>query len=155
MILHRIAFVTLLGLAASVPAIAQHAHTSSAEAASTSPHARFRADAPLSREMAGIRGAFAAKLAAIHANTLDPAGYAALGAEVETRVQTMIRECRLPPEADGVLHGYIGRMLASAARLRQAELDSTAHRTAAVEVIDAYNEYGGRFIDPVWKPLAP
>ncbi|MCE5233536.1 MAG: hypothetical protein ABFC67_10585 [Mizugakiibacter sp.] len=148
-------------LAAALPALAQHEHESHAayathaDAASAATRARFKADAPLSREMAAIRAAFEAQLPAIHAGRLDAAGYAALGAEVETRVATMIRECRLPQDADATLHGYIGRMLAAAGRLKRADLDATAHRDAALETISAYNDYGVRFIDPAWKALKP
>uniref|UniRef100_A0A0U1PAS7 DnrO protein n=1 Tax=Mizugakiibacter sediminis TaxID=1475481 RepID=A0A0U1PAS7_9GAMM len=145
-------------LAAAAPAMAQHEHAAPAahvDALSGATRARFQADAPLSREMAAIRAAFAARIAAIHAGRLDAAGYAALGAEVETRIATMIRECRLPADADAALHAYIGRMLAAAGRMKRADLDATAHRDAALEAISAYNDYGGRFADPAWKALTP
>lgn len=150
--------IALLLAAAAASAWAQHEHAAPAahvDALAAATRARFQADAPLSREMAAIRAAFQAQLPAIHAGRLDAAGYAALGAEVETRIATMIRECRLPEDADAALHGYIGRMLAAAGRMKRADLDATAHRDAALEAISAYNDYGGRFVDPAWKALAP
>lgn len=143
---------------AAAPALAQHAHHDPAAHVDTmaaATQARFKADAVLSREMGAIRAAFEAHLPAIHDGSLDTAGYAALGAEVETRIATIIRECRLPADADAALHGYIGRMLAAAGRMKRADLDATAHRDAALEAIAAYNDYGGRFVDPAWKALTP
>lgn len=155
----RLASLSLvLLLTAALPALAQHEHESHAahaDALAAATRARFQADAPLSREMAAIRAAFEAQLPAIHTGRLDAAGYAALGAEVETRVANMIRECRLPQDADAALHGYIGRMLAAAGRMKRADLDATAHRDAALEAISAYNDYGSRFVDPAWKALKP
>lgn len=145
--------LTLLLVAVSASAVAQHAHTTAPNRVDI--HASFQADVPLSREMAAIRTTFAAQLPAIRTGRLDAAGYAALGKEVEARVATIVRECRLPTDADTVLHGYIGRMLAAAARMRQPDLGPAAHRAAALEVIAAYNEYGGRFRDAAWKTLAP
>lgn len=153
MLVRLAALPIILLLAAPAPASAQHTH--GAAPAQVDAHASFRADVPLSREMAAIRAAFAAQIPAIGAGRLDSAGYAALGSEVQTRINTMIRECRLPADADAVLHDYIGRMLTAAARMRQADLDPTAHRTAALDVVKIYNEYGSRFVDPAWKTLAP
>lgn len=153
MLIRLVAFAIAVLLAAPAPASAQHEH--GATPPQVDVHASFRADAPLSREMAKIRVAFATHISAIEAGRLDAAGYAVLGGEVQTRVNTIIRECRLPAEADAVLHGYIGRMLTDAARMRQADLDLTARRAAALDVVKIYNEYGRRFVDPAWKSLAP
>ncbi|HEU0278112.1 MAG TPA: hypothetical protein VFQ95_09860 [Rhodanobacteraceae bacterium] len=46
-------------------------------------------------------------------------------------------------------------MSTAAARLRRADAGPIAHRAAAMEVIDAYNEYGSHFTDPTWKALTP
>ena len=143
----------LLLVAMSSSAVAQHEHAATPNRVDI--HTRFQADVPLSREMAAIRTTFAAQLPAIRAGRLDAAGYASLGKEVEARVATIVRECRLPTDADTVLHGFIGRMLAAASRMRQADLGPAAHHKAALEVIAAYNEYGGRFRDAAWKALAP
>lgn len=116
---------------------------------------RFQVDAPLSREMAALRAAFAARLPAIQAGRLDAAGYARLGMEVDARVATIIRECRLPSDADAVLHGYLGRMLGAATRMRNADADPSARHDAALEVVAAYNAYGSRFADPAWRALEP
>lgn len=144
-------FVPLI--AASFPTLAQHPHA--APPVQANAHARFQADVPLSREMAALRSSFAQQLPAIRAGRLDAAGYATLGTEVETRVTTIVRECRLPPDADAVLHAYIGRMLTAAGQMRDAGLDPAAHRKAALEVIATYNEYGSRFVDSAWAKLTP
>ncbi len=142
--------LALVLLAVSATAFARYGPPGQATQENAS---RFQADAPLSREMAALRAAFAARLPAIQADHLDAAGYTALGAEVDTRVATIIRECRLPSDADAVLHGYLGRMLGAAARMRKADADGTARRDAALEVVTAYNAYGNRFADPAWKAL--
>ena len=82
-----------------------HAQAAGAPTGLTLDHGRrWTTDAPLRQRMGEIRAFLAPHLAAIHRGTLPAAEYRALGAAVEHTVAAIIAECKLPPEADAMLH---------------------------------------------------
>ena len=107
-----------LGLVGTaVAATDQHAagHAHEAPAKLELDHGKpWAPDAPLRKGMDALRAAFAGRLAAIHAGTLAPADYAALGATIEAEVATIVAECQLEPKADAVLHVIVAELLAAA-----------------------------------------
>ncbi len=108
-------------------------------------------DAPLRKGMDALRAAFAERLAAIHAGTLAPGDYAALGATIEVEVATIVAECRLEPKADAVLHVIVAELLA-AADVLQGRAPGTPAAGAHRAVI-ALNDYGRYFDHPQWQAL--
>ena len=148
----------LLAVAAFAPAStasAQEHHHHMAASAASDAAAMFAADATLSREMAAIRAGLAAHLAEPPGG--GDAGAAAdgvLGRDLEARIGTIIRECRLPEDADAVLHGYLARMLTAAGTLQRADTTASERHSAVQAAVHAYDDYGARFTDPAWKALA-
>ncbi len=112
---------------------------------------RWATDAPLRKGMETLRTAFAARLAAIHAGTLAPADYAALGATSETEVATIVAECKLEPRADAVLHVIVAELLAAADVLRGKAPGVPV--AGAHQAVTALNDYGRYFDHPQWRPL--
>ena len=108
-------------------------------------------DAPLRKGMDALRAAFAGRLAAIHAGTLAPDGYAALGAKIEGEVGTIVAECRLEPKADGVLHVIVAELLAAADVLLGRAPGTPA--AGAHRAVIALNDYGRYFDHPQWQAL--
>jgi len=107
--------------------------------------------APLRKGMDALRAAFAARLAAIHAGTLPPGDYAALGATIEAEVATIVAECQLEPKADAVLHVIVAELLAAADILQGRAPGTPA--AGAHRAVTALNDYGRTFDHPQWQPL--
>jgi hypothetical protein len=112
---------------------------------------RWATDAPLRRGMDALRAAFAGRLAAIHAGTLAPADFAALGATIEAEVATIVAECQLEPKADAVLHVIVAELLAAADVLQGRAPGPPA--AGAHRAVIALNDYGRYFDHPQWRAL--
>ena len=138
----------------TVAATDQHAagHAHEAPAKLELDHGRrWATDAPLRRGMDALRAAFAGRLAAIHAGTLAPADYAALGATIEGGVATIVAECKLEPKADAVLHVIVAELLAAADVLQGRAPGTPAAGTHRAVI--ALNDYGRYFDHPQWRAL--
>jgi len=138
----------------AVAATDQHAagHAHEAPAKLELDHGRrWATDAPLRRGMDALRAAFAGRLAAIHAGTLAPADYAALGATIEGGVATIVAECKLEPKADAVLHVIVAELLAAADVLQGRAPGAPA--AGAHRAVIALNDYGRYFDHPQWRAL--
>lgn len=130
-----------------------HEHGAAAHHALTLDHGkRWATDAPLREGMATLRATMAAQMPAIHHDTLDASGYAALAAKLEPAVAGIFANCHLPPAADAQLHNVLLPMNAAIGRMKQAET-VTARREAALDVISGLEGYGKFFEHPGWRPL--
>ncbi len=110
---------------------------------------KWQTDAPLRQGMSEIRAVMAGAQTAIHENSLTPEKYAALAGTVEREVDTMIRECKLPEEADAWLHEILGQILDGADVMK----NGPARRDGAAKIVEAVNVYGASFDHPLWQPL--
>jgi hypothetical protein len=110
---------------------------------------RWSTDEPLRTGMAAIRKAFDADHAAIHAGKESDAQYAALAAEVESQVNGIVKNCRLPPAADANLHLIIADLLQGVSLMRGQDPARSRHDGAAL-VHGALLAYGQYFDDPGW-----
>ncbi len=110
---------------------------------------KWQTDAPLRQGMSEIRAAMAGAQAAIHESSLTPEGYGALASRVEREVETMIRECKLPEEADAWLHEILGQILDGADAMK----NGPARQDGAAKIVEAVNVYGASFDHPLWQPL--
>ncbi|MCF8471062.1 MAG: hypothetical protein K9G30_09785, partial [Parvibaculum sp.] len=110
---------------------------------------KWQTDAPLRQGMSEIRAAMAGAQAAIHESSLTPEGYGALADKVESEVETMIRECQLPEEADAQLHEVLGQILDGAGVMKTGP----ARQDGAAKIVEAVNVYGVYFDHPLWQPL--
>ena len=115
---------------------------------------RWPTDASLRSGMAAIRTAFDADHPAIHAGKQSDAQYEALAGRVETEVNSIVANCKLPPAADAQLHYVVGDLLQGVALMRGADPDKSRHDGAA-RVHGAMRAYGKYFDDPSWTTGAP
>lgn len=100
--------------------------------------------------MTRIRALVAPQLAAAHAGRLQPADDAALAKKIDTEVGTIVANCKLQPEADGVLHIILGDLMAGSGTMAGA----AAPQQGLVQVATALNTYGRYFDHPRWKSIA-
>jgi hypothetical protein len=106
-------------------------------------------DASLREGMAAIRTAFDAHHGAIHANTETDAQYAELADGIEQQVNSIVKQCKLPPAADAQLHYVVGDLLQGVALMRGNDPAKTRHEGAKL-VHGALMAYGRFFDDPTW-----
>ena len=112
---------------------------------------KWTTDAPLRKHMGEIRTLMAARIPAIHAGKLAVNDYHALGAAVEQNVAAIVAECKLPPEADAMLHLIVADLVAGA-DIMQGKA-SGKPGDGAHKVVVAANNYGRYFDHKGWKPL--
>lgn len=161
-ILATTAAIAALALATGLPAYAADAHSHGAapeaDAHAGAPHAltlnqgkRWVTDAPLRRHMGEIRALVSDKLESIHGGTLSPADYRALGVAIEGKVGAIVADCKLPPDADAMLHLVVADLLAGADVMQGKAAGDAAE--AAHKVVAAVNNYGTYFDHPGFAPL--
>lgn len=144
----------LFALGASQPGFAADAHSHAAGAPATlalDHGKKWTTDAPLRQRMGEIRALMAAQIDPIHAGRLTAAEYAALGFAIEQKVAAIVAECKLPPDADAMLHLIVADLVAGADVLQGKAAGNPAE--GAHKVVTAANAYGRYFDDAGWKPL--
>ena len=144
----------LFALGASQPGFAADAHSHAAGAPATlalDHGKKWTTDAPLRQRMGEIRALMAAPIDPIHKGKLSSAEYAALGAAIEGKVASIVAECKLPPEADAMLHLIVADLVAGADIMQGKSAGTPAD--GAHKVVTAANAYGRYFNDAGWKPL--
>ncbi len=112
---------------------------------------KWPTDASLRDGMSAIRAAFDGDHPAIHAGTETDAQYEALAERIESQVNSIVANCKLPPAADANLHYVIADLSQGVSLLRGRDPTRTRHDGAAL-VHNALTAYGNYFDDPGWKP---
>ena len=141
-------------MAASAAPAAAHAHDGAPAAKTRLDHGRkWASDAPLREGMTRIRALVAPELPRAHAGTMAPAEYAALAAKVEVQVGNIVANCKLPPEADAVLHGVLSELSSGTAAMA-GKAAGTRPSEGLLHVVQALNDYGRTFEHPGFKPIA-
>ncbi len=110
---------------------------------------KWATDEPLRQGMAAIREAITQSLSAVHNATYTPAQYASLTATLEQQVDGIVRNCRLPPEADAQLHLVLADIFEGIDGLKS----DNARVSGAMRVLQALDAYGAHFDHPGWEPV--
>lgn len=137
---------------------AQHQHSHNGELRLNQGN-KWQTDQALRQAMKNIRVATDAAVQSAHSSpghNLDKQQAEMLADQVNQQVERIFKECKLPAEADAVLHGLLADMLQAAQQLRQADahdrhsLQQTRlqalHRLQ--EALDMYPQY---FNDGTWQ----
>jgi hypothetical protein len=111
---------------------------------------KWSTDASLRTGMASIHAAFEADHPAIHAGKESDAQYEALATRIESQVNSIVANCKLPPAADANLHYVIADLLRGVSLMRGQDPQRTRHDGAAL-VHGALKAYPRYFDDPDWK----
>lgn len=139
-----IGLTLLAALPASFALAQQHPqHAPAAAATHARPAQRYATDATLRAQMREIRVNVLALEHAPHGH-LTPQGAAQIADRITGHVNTIIANCRLPPESDAALHHIIGPLLADAGTLK-----ADPGRTDAIAGMRrALDQYARQFDDP-------
>lgn len=135
--------IALLATPVAAPAARQHAHPAPTTApAASAPAHGYATDATLRQQMRVIRTEVAAIASAQQRGEVQPVVQGA--ARIIAAVNTIIVNCKLPPDSDTALHEIIGPILQHAAALK-------AHPAGAGAVVGLRHElasYAREFSDP-------
>lgn len=136
--------VLLVGAPATIVLAQEHNHPApTATSSRVVPAQRYATDATLREQMRAIRGNVLA---------LDHYGHAHITKELATQladqitghVNTIIVNCKLPPDADAALHGIIGPLLQNASALKA----DPGRNDAVTAMHKALDQYARTFDDP-------
>lgn len=140
-----------VGLAAASPSHQGHAGTGASIAELTlNDGQKWPSDTALREGMTGIRATLRASLSQIHGGSFSVAEYAALADRVESQVNGVVRNCRLPPEADAQLHLVISDILDGAEMMR----NDNGRVEGAIKLMRTLHAYGDYFDHPDWHTVA-
>ena len=114
---------------------------------------KWSTDAPLRDGMAKIRALVEPRIDAAHAGKITPAQYKEIASGVETEVASIVANCKLPPEADAMLHLVIADLVHGADVMAGKEPKAKPLQGFGVTVT-ALNNYGRYFDHPGFKPIA-
>lgn len=141
-----------LAFGAGAYAASEHSHEHGAEAPVLKLNAgkKWTGDEPLRQSMTRIRDVVDARLPAVHRGKLSAAQYDALGKEIDAQIANIVQNCKLDPEADGVLHAILAEMMEGNETLQGK--NAKAKRSAGVvKVVHSLEQYGKYFEHPGWK----
>jgi len=155
----RLSLLLLLSLPA-LPALAadthEHHQHHGAHAQTASLHLNqgrpWQTDAPLRQGMERIRQLMAEKLVIIQRDQLAAADYRSLATRVDGEVGKIVSTCKLPAEADAMLHLVIADLGEGSEAMAGKHRDMSPRRGAA-KVVGALENYGRYFDHPGWKSL--
>jgi hypothetical protein len=153
--LTRVALAVSLAIGAPVLAHAAGAHSHAGASAThklevkLNQGRKWASDDPLRAGMGQIRQDIAASLPRIHKGKFKPAEFDALAGKVQAQVDHITANCKLPEDADLVLHGILEQILDGIGAMKGAD-----RTVGAVKVVEALNVYGKTFEHPGWKPVA-
>jgi hypothetical protein len=144
-----------LSAAALSPAILaatehQHGHGTAPAKLQLDHGKKWKTDEALRRGMASIRETVHGAPAPLHKGTAKPEDYAEVAGRVEVDVGRIVKECKLPPEADAQLHVVIADVMAGADAMKGAK-DAKAGRAGLIKVDGALKSYARYFDHPGWK----
>jgi hypothetical protein len=130
----------------------EHAHDAAHGKLMLNDGQKWATDAPLRLAMSRISKALGARLLAIHADKLAPADYVALGKGIDGDVAYMVSNCKLPQNADAMLHLVLADIIQGSEAM-QGKSPGTKARAGAVKVVQALDSYGKYFDHPGWQKL--
>ncbi len=144
--------VIALGLALGAPAFAAEPHAHEAAGAiqlRLDNGKKWPTDDVLRSGMGEIRAAMAESLPSIHQNLFTPQQYDGLADRIQTQIDYVVGNCKLPEEADQQLHLVIEQVIDGVAEMK----DTTGRDQGAVKIVRALAQYGEYFDHAGWRPL--
>src|SRR3990167_1832827 len=144
----------LLGMSPGIASAQGHSHlhdTAEPVQLTLNNGKKWATDDSLRQGMERIRDALSAELPAIHSGKATAEQYQALAQKVNDQLTFIVKNCKLEPKADAVLHLILADIIAGADIL-QAQQGGEAHQ-GAVKIVHALENYAGYFDHPGWQGL--
>lgn len=141
----------VLSLAFMLSAAAQHTHDAAHGELMLDDGRKWPTDAPLRQGMTAIRDAVATALPAPVADGESASEYRKLAAGIDEQLHSIVRNCKLAPEADAQLHLVLAELMRGS-ELMKSDIADQRDRGAA-QVIHALAAYGQHFEHTGWRPI--
>lgn len=133
-------------------AASSHSHDGSGTAAlelTLNNGQKWQTDEPLRDGMGRIRETVETSLALIHGGSYGSGEFSALADSVQSHIDYIAVNCKLPEEADAQLHLALEQMFEGIEALK-----GTADQEKGIlAIVAALNAYGEHFDHPDWKPI--
>ncbi len=110
---------------------------------------KWPTDTILRGGMGDIRLAMSESLTAIHSKTFTPAQYEALATRIQSQIDYVVGNCKLPEQADQQLHLVLEQIIDGAARMRTG----SSRDQGALKIVRALAQYGEYFDHAGWQKL--
>lgn len=148
------AFAILGAFFTPFPAVAAdtHQHDSHAAVLKLNQGAKWQTDAPLRKGMESIRTELAKALPKVHAGRFDATQYGALAQNIEGQVGYIVKNCKLEPAADEVLHAIIAE-IGQGVDVIGGRVAGTEREQGIVHLARTLDDYAAHFDHPGWKGL--
>ncbi|MDH4234620.1 MAG: hypothetical protein OEV15_05755 [Gallionella sp.] len=148
---------TLLGGGANIALAAEHnhSHESHASHAQEAPKLtlnngkKWETDDNLRMAMSRIRDALSAELPAIHSGKATAAQYQALVQKTNDQIAFMVKNCKLEPKADAMLHLLLADIISGADAMAGKDIGNA--RKGAEKIAGALDNYPTYFAHPGWQ----
>ncbi len=88
-------------------------------------------------------------LTPIHNNAFTPAQYDALATRIQTQIDYVVGNCKLPEQADQQLHLVLEQIIDGAADMKT----DAGRNPGAIKIVQALAQYGEYFDHAGWLPL--
>lgn len=141
----------------ALPALAQdhdHSHETAGPAQLTLNNGqKWATDDNLRQGMSRIRDALTEELPAIQAGKATAEQYRALVQKTNDQITFMVRNCKLDPQADAMLHLLLADIIAGADAMRGK--NGSEARKGAEKIAHALDDYGAYFDHPGWHGVKP
>lgn len=112
---------------------------------------KWTTDVNLRQGMDRIRDALATDLPAIHSGKATAKQYQALAQKTNDQIAFMVKNCKLEPEVDAMLHLVLADIIAGADAMMLP--DSHKAHQGAGKIARALDSYGAYFDHPGWRSL--
>lgn len=113
---------------------------------------KWATDTSLRQAMEAIRNALSAEMPAIHSRKVTTEQYHGLAQKINDQVAYMMKNCKLDPETDAMLHLVLVDIISGADAM--SGQDSGKAQEGAVKVVNALNNYAAYFAHPGWTGLS-
>lgn len=129
-----------------------HSHEPSEPAQLTLNHGqKWATDDSLRLGMSRIRDALSARLHTIHSGEMTASQYRLLAQEIDGQIAFMIKNCKLDPQVDTMLHLVLADIMAGTENMASGDQDKS-HQGVA-RIVHALENYAGHFEHPDWHGL--
>jgi hypothetical protein len=132
-----------LGTPAAIAATESHSHGQHAadvHALRLNGGQKWATDAPLRASMADISQAVSAALPVVHGGKMTPEKYTELGARLDAQVANIVKNCKLEPAADEVLHVILAGLM-HGNEVLQGKSAGVRRTAGVVEALEQYGKY--------------
>jgi hypothetical protein len=116
---------------------------------------KWSTDESLRQGMSRIRDTLEANLPAIHTGKTSPAQFEALAKKVNGELAFIVKNCKLDPQADAMLHLVLADIIAGADGMAGKD-KGLGRREGALKIVQALESYAAYFDHPGWRaPKTP